>query len=121
MARAEGITPIIVNDSLESKFNQFLLIQSQNRIADSINSIERDKDNMLLWVVSIALGAVAGFSLSEKAWWLFTLILDSIFALLIYYIYKRSSQEQTLINHSKIVQLSAKKYGLDLDLSKTWL
>lgn len=113
--------PISKQEPLDLKFQRFMLIYSQNRLGDLINSIERDKDNFILWVISIFLGALAGFSLSERIWWLFLLLINALLLLLTYYIHKRSQQESALLLQSRAIEKSASSLGMNLSLDKTWL
>ena len=58
------LVPININDP--ARADKYQIFNGINRIADLINSLNRDMENRLLLVLSIAVSALIGYLLSER-------------------------------------------------------
>lgn len=66
MSFAKDFTKLVpVNKDDPKRFDQYELVHGINRMADLINSLNRDMENRILLIISIIISAVLGFFLAE--------------------------------------------------------
>lgn len=101
------------------RFDKYQIMNGINRLSNLINSIHRDMEARSLLIISVLLTGVLGFLLFEGKFFISIIIGEALLILLLISLIKEAREVRILYNQSNKVNLSAKKLGLDLDITKT--
>jgi len=118
MTRITSLVPIKANSTIDEKLSSHMLISGINRIADLINSLNRDMESRTLWVISIILGSISGFLLGENKALLAIFFFEILIAFLLLTLIKENKEKGQLQEEADEIIKNAKTFGLDLNYKK---